>query len=99
MSSIYNKIAWSEGMLLKPQHFQQQERYFESLIFKQLQYTQAYYWGFYQLSLDKEALTNGKIALKEAKGLFKEGSVFNIPVHDKAPRCIHYDETHYEKTL
>ena len=26
------KIIWSEGMFLNPQHFQQQERYFERLV-------------------------------------------------------------------
>ena len=24
-----NKVIWSEGLFLRPQHFQQQERYFE----------------------------------------------------------------------
>ena len=27
-----NKVVWSEGMFLRPQHFQQQDRYVEKLV-------------------------------------------------------------------
>jgi type VI secretion system protein ImpJ len=30
--SIYNKVVWSEGLFLRPQHFQQQDRYFERYV-------------------------------------------------------------------
>ena len=30
--SLFNKVVWSEGMFLRPQHFQQQNRYLEHLI-------------------------------------------------------------------
>ena len=30
--SIHNKVVWSEGLFLQPQHFQQQDRYFERYV-------------------------------------------------------------------
>ena len=30
--TISNKVVWSEGLFLRPQHFQQQDRYFERYI-------------------------------------------------------------------
>jgi type VI secretion system protein ImpJ len=27
-----SKVVWSEGLFLRPQHFQQQERYFERFV-------------------------------------------------------------------
>jgi type VI secretion system protein ImpJ len=27
-----NRVVWSEGLFLRPQHFQQQERYLEAFI-------------------------------------------------------------------
>jgi len=88
MSSLYNKVAWSEGMLLKPQHFQQQERYLESRLSQSMQWLRPFYWGFYHLELDDEALSTGKISIKEAKGIFKNGTLFNIPHQDKAPEAL-----------
>lgn len=99
MASIYNKVAWTEGLLLKPQHFQQQERYLEAMLYKQLQYLQGFYWGFYKLSLDNEALIHGKIALKEAKGIFKEGTSFDIAQIDLSPTPISCEESDINKVV
>ena len=30
--SVHNKVVWSEGLFLQPQHFQQQDRYFERYV-------------------------------------------------------------------
>jgi type VI secretion system protein ImpJ len=27
-----NRVVWSEGLFLRPQHFQQADRYFENLV-------------------------------------------------------------------
>lgn len=32
MSILNSKVVWSEGIFITPQHFQQQERYFEDRI-------------------------------------------------------------------
>jgi type VI secretion system protein ImpJ len=30
--SAYNKVLWSEGLFLRPQHFQQQSRFIERFL-------------------------------------------------------------------
>ena len=30
--SAHNRVVWSEGLFMQPQHFQQQDRYFERYV-------------------------------------------------------------------
>ena len=30
--SVHNRVVWSDGLFIKPQHFQQQQRYLEHQI-------------------------------------------------------------------
>ncbi len=99
MVSIYNKVAWLEGMLLKAQHFQQQERYFESLLHQHTAAQFPYYWGFSQLHLDRTLLELGKLGLKEASGIFPDGTAFKIPGLDKAPDPIEFKNSEDEAFL
>ena len=43
--SSQNKVVWSEGMFLRPQHFQQQDRYLERLVEARSGAIGSYYWG------------------------------------------------------
>ena len=43
------RVAWVEGMLMEPQHFQQQERYLENVIYAQARSFGAYTWGICEL--------------------------------------------------
>ena len=72
--SINNRIVWSEGMFLRPQHFQQHDRYLESRIDGRCYGIRAYDWGFSSLKLDGGQLAIGKIALAAARGIFQDGT-------------------------
>ena len=80
-----NKIVWSEGMFLQPQHFQQHDRYMEKLIRARTAPLLGHSWGFVQLELDGAALALGKIQIASARGLFPDGTPFNFPDHDAPP--------------
>ena len=54
--SLESKVIWSEGMFLNPQHFQQQERYFERYVDGRCRAMGAYNWGFQELELDEQLL-------------------------------------------
>lgn len=73
------RVAWVEGMLMEPQHFQQQERFFENLIDTRLRSAGSYSWGFISLEIDRGLLEQGKLALKKAKGVFPDGTPFSMP--------------------
>ncbi|WP_268648069.1 type VI secretion system baseplate subunit TssK, partial [Escherichia coli] len=73
------RVAWVEGMLMEPQHFQQQERFFEHLIEARLRSVETFTWGFLTLEIDNGLLEQGKFALKKAKGVFPDGTAFSMP--------------------
>ena len=58
-----NKTVWSEGMFLRPQHFQQYDRYVETLIRERCGGLQPYDWGIKTLKIDTQQLAMGKHAL------------------------------------
>jgi type VI secretion system protein ImpJ len=80
-----NKVIWSEGIFLLPQHFQQQDRYVQNLVNRRCLGLQPYDWGFYSLTIDSELFKVGKLALKECKGIFPDGTPFNLPEDDELP--------------
>jgi len=74
-----NKVVWSEGMFLRPQHFQQQERYVESYIQRCVAAYVGFYWGFSVLEIDAEALTLGTVLVRRAQGVLPDGTPFDLP--------------------
>lgn len=80
-----SKIVWSEGMFLRPHHFQQHDRYLENLINGRCRELRSHGWGVTELALDDEARALGKIAIGEARGVMPDGTPFNIPGDDDAP--------------
>ena len=66
------KVLWSEGLFLRPQHFQQQERYLENLIERRTRAIRSYGWGFEALELDEAAGAIGNIALRQASGILPD---------------------------
>lgn len=86
--SWYNKVVWSEGLFLHPQLFQQQERYLEHFAHQRALPGQPFFWGFGELQLDTDSLRLGKIALRSARGLFQDGTPFDIPGHAPLPEPL-----------
>ncbi len=58
-----NRILWSEGMFLRPQHFQQQDRYHESVLQQIQKSLKPHWWGFLDVDLDANLYKQGKLAL------------------------------------
>ena len=56
-----HKVIWQEGMLLRPQHFQQNDRYFEHQLKVRTQKLDSYAWGFFELEIDRQFLNMGKL--------------------------------------
>lgn len=78
--SINNaRVIWSEGLFLRPHHFQQQERYFEALIDSRLEPLHSAAYGLTRLTIDTPLLLQGKLALSSAQGLMPDGTPFNLP--------------------
>src|SRR5688572_5199613 len=80
-----NKVAWTEGLFLQPQHFQQQDRYWENLVQARTKPLLGHDWGFVDLELDRAALELGKIQLTAARGVLGDGTPFDFPREDPPP--------------
>ncbi|BCS44851.1 MULTISPECIES: type VI secretion system baseplate subunit TssK [Pseudomonas] len=73
-----HKVIWQEGMLLRPQHFQHNDRYYDHQLRVRTRLAGAYNWGFTALEIDPHFLGSGQIVLAQASGILPDGSVFDI---------------------
>lgn len=80
-----NRIVWSEGLFLRPQHFQQQERHLESWIEGRAGSLRPYAWGFTELEIERDLLAIGKLGLRRARGVFPDGTPFAMPDNEPLP--------------
>lgn len=90
--SLDSKVVWSEGMFLNPQHFQQQERYFERLLEGKCSAYGAYGWGMHDFQIDQQLLALGKVSVTKAKGVFPDGTPFSFPDVDEPPPVFEVPE-------
>lgn len=90
--SLQNKVIWSEGMYLNPQHFQQQERYLEAMLDGRISDLIAYGWGIRDFQIDQQLLGLGKISIIQAEGIMPDGTPFSFPGKDDAPPVIEVAE-------
>lgn len=79
------KVLWSRGVLLSPQHLQLQDRFLEELLGFQLSSLSFFPWGFRSLDIDREALAGGTLSLVSASGLLPDGLAFEMPDADATP--------------
>lgn len=83
--SSRNRVIWREGLFIKPQHFQQQQRHSEYALHARLSALCDYFYGLQTLAINEDYLGFGRIALVGATGILPDGTVFNIPNDDVLP--------------
>lgn len=87
-----SKVVWSEGLFLRPQHFQQETRYLERYVELRSGMLRPYPWGVTELKLDADLLRIGKVALASARGVLPDGTPFAIPEDDASPQPLEIGE-------
>ncbi|WP_177315875.1 type VI secretion system baseplate subunit TssK, partial [Burkholderia ubonensis] len=63
VAALRQRVVWTEGMFLRPQHFQQLERHWERYVSLRCLPLLGFGWGFDALEIDRELLALGKVAL------------------------------------
>src|SRR4051812_3076673 len=91
--SWYTKVAWSEGLFLRPHHLQQNDRYHEHLLESRVRHATPYPWGFSELEIDRDLAQQSKFALRRAAGIMPDGTPFSIPNDSPLPPAIVVPET------
>ena len=74
-----NRVAWSEGMFLRVQHFQQSDRWTERIVRAATRDLRPYPWGVAAIEIDREALSIGRFSLSSIQGIFADGTAFDAP--------------------
>ena len=95
-----SKILWGEGLFLRPQHFQQQDRYHENRLHETTNALHPYAWGVMTVQLDRDALANNTLRLSELSVIFQDGEIYNAPGDDDLPEVVDLsDIPHAQQTI
>lgn len=77
-----HRVVWGEGLLVCPQHFQQQELYFHELVEARSTWPNAYAWGLTGLELDAVALKTGEFGIKSIQAVLPGGIAVDLDEGD-----------------
>jgi type VI secretion system protein ImpJ len=80
------KVVWTEGLLMAPQHLQQQDLFHQSLLCDRLDALDPFNWGLTRVELDKKALSANQVKLAALRGVLPDGTVLVLDEnHPEAP--------------
>ncbi len=74
-----NRVVWQEGMFLRAQHFQQQDRWLESVVRGRTAALRPHGWGMVEGAVNRDLLATGQFALASGSGVFEDGTPFSLP--------------------
>lgn len=89
------RVVWSEGMLMSPQHFQQQDLYHEAVVHERLAAVAPQSWGLLELELDVRALEAGQVALRLFAGVLPGGTVLRFRQGELEAPSVRAIEQHF----
>ena len=75
LERLPESLQWSEGMLLSPQHFQQNDIYWQQQLRHLMARLQPYYWGVIDIAVDSALLREGKVRLDGLHCVMPDGLV------------------------
>lgn len=88
-----NRVVWQEGMFLRAQHFQQQDRWLEAFVRGRAGALRPHPWGMTEMMVDRDLLATGRFAVASAAGVFEDGTPFMIPGETDHPAPLDLAES------
>ena len=79
------RVVWSEGMLVSPQHLQQQDLYHERLLDERIAAVSPYRWGVVSVEIDPGALGSDQLRVTRFVGVLPDGLYLGF--EGKDPEC------------
>ncbi|WP_369930327.1 type VI secretion system baseplate subunit TssK [Xanthomonas sp. NCPPB 2632] len=73
LPDVPDAVSWSEGMLLSPQHFQQNDIYWHALLQQRLSTVQPRGWGLLDLAIDPTELARGVVRITRVRAVMRDG--------------------------
>jgi type VI secretion system protein ImpJ len=89
----HSRVLWQEGMFLRAQHFQQQDRWTAAELRRSISGLRPFPYGFSNLAISRDMLGTGRFALTSAAGLFHDGTPFSAPDEGPLPPPLLVPET------
>jgi len=94
-------IQWSEGLLLYPQHFQQQRRVLHSFVTNALSVAEPFYWGVRSVSYDESSLLAETLRVEKLEAVMPDGAfvclddgeVLELDLQSKKEMCAESPQT------
>lgn len=83
--SMGAKILWSEGLTLGPQHFQRQDLYHETRLFRMATALNPNFWGARLLQWNLDGLGHDLLEAQAMSLIFQDGEVYDAPATDLLP--------------
>jgi type VI secretion system protein ImpJ len=79
ITQLPDAVQWWEGMLLSPQHFQQNDIYWQQHLQHRMRCVAPHNWGVRHLRIDHAALANGNVNISELECLLPDGLAIAFP--------------------
>jgi type VI secretion system protein ImpJ len=98
MTSGPQRVLWSEGLLMAPQHMQQQDSYHEALLGARLDAIDRFSWGALAIELDTGALGSGQVRLTRFQGVLPDGVVLQLEPGDSVLPAARPIDQHFPPT-
>ncbi|WOH63794.1 type VI secretion system baseplate subunit TssK [Bradyrhizobium sp. BWA-3-5] len=83
--SVASKPIWSEGMLVRPQHLQQHDRWIEQLVENRVAGLIGYGWGVRKCAFDRDLLALGQLVVTELEAILPDGTALRLPEYARLP--------------
>jgi type VI secretion system protein ImpJ len=78
-SGRLNPVAWTEGMFLRPQHFQHHDLFLEERLRYHLHALDPFHWGVRLLSVNEDALSDHRLEILELEAVLPGGTIVRYP--------------------
>lgn len=90
------RVVWTEGMFMTPQHLQQQDTYHETLLDTRMAAVTPYAWGVVAVEIDTEALQAGQLQLLRLSAVLPDGSPVELERGDPEAPPARPIEEHFK---
>ena len=82
----YLPVHWSEGMFLRPQHFQAADRHWNELIRTSQRWDSYYNYGVQSIEISTEALTNYQVEITACHARMRDGTLVVLDAGNEPDR-------------
>ena len=93
------RVAWTEGMFLRPQHFQQSDKHFSHLIKQVCNGNLADPWGILELDIDTELLNTGQFAIDFLSAITPDLLPIDMPRSTSLPEPLVVNKDTYNEIV